>query len=276
MAIPSGHLTEPDTVLLLLLFHQTTTHLPSLPFPPPLPPLPKRVSATSDCLTFRASQKVFNAKGISTSIKSRVSLREILVKPKDQLEKEKQVGLLYHIPCAGANSIPCSGTYVGETERTVSARFQEHTSTSTNALGHYKSAMLQHARESGHHFRKNDVSILAREQNWVQRGIKEALYIKALSPSINIDPGRHSLSSHFDSILKDLIHAPPPPEPHNAQTETLINTAPRRQGRPRNQPVPTIPATAPQPQQQQQPLQQRENLSQRRSQRLRERQTQPN
>ena len=67
--------------------------------------------------------RVLNAKGISTSIKSRGSLREILVKPKDQLEKEKTTGLIYHIPCAGANSIPCPGTYVGETERTVSNRF---------------------------------------------------------------------------------------------------------------------------------------------------------
>ena len=61
------------------------------------------------------------------------------------------------------------------------------------SLGNYKSAMLQHAREHNHHIRKEDVSILASEQDWVKRGIKEAIYIKALNPSINIDPGRHSL-----------------------------------------------------------------------------------
>ena len=115
------------------------------------------------------------------------------MKPKDQLEKEKSVGIIYHIPCAGANSTPCPGTYVGETERTANARFNEHTSTATNALGKYKSAMLEHAKTERHHFRREDVSVLAREHDWVKRGIKEAIFIKALSPSINIDPGRLSI-----------------------------------------------------------------------------------
>ena len=172
-------------------------------------------------------------KGLSVSITSRGSLRETLVKPKDKLKKEETTGHVYHIPCAGANLTSCPGTYVGETERTAMARFQEHTSTSMNALGKYKSAMLQHAREHNHHFRKEDVSILSSEQDWVKRGIKEAIFIKALNPSINIDPGRHSLSSHFDAILSDIIKAPPPPPPHDPQTETLMDTNPRRPGRPR-------------------------------------------
>ena len=197
-----------------------------------------------------------------------------MVKPKDQLEKEKTVGHIYHIPCAGANSTPCPGRYVGETERTAAARFQEHKSTATNALGKYKSAMLQHARDHGHHFRKEDVTILASENDWVKRGIKEAIYIRSLSPSINIDPGRHRLSSHFDSILNSVIVAPPPPPPHDATKEPLINTAPRRQGRPRTQrptpsaegqPLTTLTNQATQQQQaQQQPL--------RSSQRIRDRQ----
>ena len=65
------------------------------------------------------------------------------------------------------------------------------------------------------------------------RGIKEALYIKALSPAINIDPGRHTLSTHFDKIIKESVVKPPAPAAHNAELETPINTAPRRQGRPR-------------------------------------------
>ena len=142
--------------------------------------------------------------------------------------KEESVGHVYHIPCAGANSIACPGRYVGETERTAAARFQEHTSTATNALGKYKLAMLQHARENNHHFRKDDLTILASDQDWTKRGIKEAIYIKALNPSINIDPGRHSLSSHFDSTLNNLITQPHAPKPHDATNETLINTAPRR------------------------------------------------
>ena len=88
----------------------------------------------------------------------------------------------------------------------------------------------------GHHFRKEDQTILAYENDWVKRGIYEAAFIKTLEPSINIDPGRHQLSSHFDSILKSVISALPAPPPHNPETETLINTAPRRPGRPRREP----------------------------------------
>ena len=84
------------------------------------------------------------------------------------------------------------------------------------------------------YFRKEDVTVLARESDWVKRGIKEAIYIKALNPSINIDPGRHALLTHFDCILKSSISAPPAPATHNDATEARINTAPRRQGRPRN------------------------------------------
>ena len=93
--------------------------------------------------------------------------------------------------------------------------------------------MLQHAHENGHHFRQEDVTILCSEKDWVRRGIKEALYIKTLTPSINIDPGRHHLSDHFDSVLTSIMKPPPPPSPHDPNTENIINTAPRKPGRPR-------------------------------------------
>ena len=166
----------------------------------------------------------------------------VLIKTKDKLKKEQTNGHVYHIPCAGANSTPCPGIYVGETERTVNARFQEHKSTASNALGKYKSAMLQHARDHNHHFRKEDLTVLRSEHDWVKQGIKESLYIKALKPS-NIDPGRYHLSSHFDSILESTIIAPPP-RPHNVNNKALINTMTRRQGRPCRESIqPAVPAT---------------------------------
>ena len=184
---------------------------------------------------------------------------------------------MYLIPCAGANLHPCPGRYVGETERTAAARFKEHTSTATNALGKYKSAMLQHAREHNHHFREEDMTVLASENDWVKRGIKEAIFIKSLNPSINIDPGRHSLSSHFDQILAKEIVEPPSPRPHDQNIESIINTAPRRQGRPKKAPTSSSSSSQP-PQSSTQitapmPLSQ-PSLPQRQSQRLLQRQQQ--
>ena len=130
--------------------------------------------------------------------------------------------------------------------------------------------MLQHARDKGHHFRKEDVTILSKEQDWVRWGILEAIHIKALSPSINIDPGRHALSSHFDAIIADNIKPPPAPAPHNPENEHLINTAPRRQGRPK-QPAPLNQQTVPKQQlQTQQTLPKQQPPVMRRSQRIRD------
>ena len=120
--------------------------------------------------------------------------------------------------------------------------------------------MLQHARENDHHFRKEDVTILSSEHNWVKRGIHEAIFIQTLKPSVNIDPGRHKLSSHFDSLLKNIISVPPAPLPHDADTDALISTAPRRQGRPRKET--TIPKTIVSHQPEQQPQQRPSQLTQ--------------
>ena len=258
-----------------------------MPPPPPPPPPPQQQQRQKPhighvSLPYYAGvsediARLLKSKGISSSFNCRGSMRETLVKPKDQLEKEQDVGVLYWLGCAGHNSIPCPGTYVGETERTAAARFQEHTSTATNALGKYKSAMLQHAREHGHHFCKEDMTILASEQDWAKRGIYEAAFIRILEPSINIDPGRHTLSSHFDSILKKVIKAPAAPAPHNPDTEELINTAPRGQGRPRKQPTNSNSQPNPQSEQFQRPDLQLQHQSQpppqpqRQSQRIRDR-----
>ena len=128
---------------------------------------------------------MMRSKGLTTSISTRGSLRETLVKPKDKLDKQDLTGVLYHLGCAGCNNQVCLCSYVGETERTAAARFKEHTSTATNALGNYKSAMMQHAHENGHHFRQEDITILGYEHDWVKRGIMEAAYIKILEPSTN-------------------------------------------------------------------------------------------
>ena len=62
------------------------------------------------------------------------------------------------------------------------------------------------------------------------------LFTKGHIPSINIYPGRHALLMHFDVILKSSISASPAPRAHNDATEARINTAPGRQGQPRNAP----------------------------------------
>ena len=73
--------------------------------------------------------------------------------------------------------------------------------------------------------------------DWVGRGMKESISILTLSPSINTDLGCHKLSFHFDYILEAYISVPPALETHDPSKEDLVNTAPRRKGRPRKEPT---------------------------------------
>ena len=63
----------------------------------------------------------FGGYGIPTYFKPTNTLRQLLVHPKDPVGKDKVVGLVYKISCE-----ECEATYVGETERSLKARFGEH------------------------------------------------------------------------------------------------------------------------------------------------------
>ena len=74
--------------------------------------------------------------------------------------------------------------YVGETGRTLATRIKDHTSHNTKPT-----AVGDHCREHGHGINKNNVEVLAREEGWFQRKVREAIEIKTLQPTINRDQG---------------------------------------------------------------------------------------
>ena len=172
--------------------------------------------------------------GITSSATARGSLREELVRLKDKTEKLEIPGIIYSIGCAGSNGVECPAEYVGESERTAEERGREHFSTSRQATGAFKSAVMQHAHDQQHHFRKEDFNILSREPNYHARGIREAIFIRGLSPSINREDARHTLPHNYDSIIRNSVKKPIRPETHKP-SEPRLHTAPRGPGRPRSQ-----------------------------------------
>ena len=152
---------------------------------------------------------------------------------KDKIEKLNINGVIYYHGCAGKNGTPCQEDYVGESARSATTRNSEHFSTSQSAPGVYKSAIMQHAADANHHFRSTDLQVLSRESGWHERGIRESMYIRALSPTLNRNEGRHNLPHCYDSLIKKVIKKPGPPDPHRAN-ETLLNTTKRPPGRPRS------------------------------------------
>jgi hypothetical protein len=123
--------------------------------------------------------------------------------------------VVYHIPCAGNNNDPCTATYIDETERSMHVQLKEHHNKVTLPLSHkYASSIGQHARTTDHHFRPEDITYLEREGNKMARGIKEAIYARALDPSLNRGGGlRHLLLHTYDRIILASIRTPKPPPP---------------------------------------------------------------
>jgi hypothetical protein len=72
----------------------------------------------------------------------------------------------------------------------------------------------QHARTTGHHFRPEDVTCLDRESDKLARGIKEAIYARALTPDLNKGGGlRYILPPTYDTVINATIKPPKPPPP---------------------------------------------------------------
>ena len=150
-------------------------------------------------------------------------------------------------PCAGADNQPCDSqaAYVGETSRQGKQRFKEHMSTAKHYNGDYKSAIMQHAADTGHSFRETDVQILDFDPNWKSRGIRESTYIRALNPSLNRRSDRndrYTLPPIYDTIIKSAIKPPASPTPHT-HTELRSFRGDRRPGRQRTTPTATIEET---------------------------------
>ena len=122
------------------------------------------------------------------------TLRQLLVHPKDPVGKDKVVGPVYKISCE-----ECEATYVGETECSLKARFGEHrrpSSTTSEVSKHI------HINSPDYTITLENMKILAVEHKWFERGVKEAIHIRALKPSLNRDGRRYNLPPIWNNIIK--------------------------------------------------------------------------
>ena len=112
------------------------------------------------------------------------NLRGILVKPKDSREKKANTGVVYQYECQ------CGKVYVGETGRSLKTREGEHKRAIRNGDDNH-SGISKHVIETGHTISWDGVKILAFENNWRKRKIKEGIFIakKGQSSLLNTKPG---------------------------------------------------------------------------------------
>ena len=136
-----------------------------------------------------AMKSVFRSFGFSTTFKPCNTLRQKLVNVKPR--KDEICHVEYGIRCDSEN---CSETYVGETKQALGSRMGQHKRPST--IDAQNSAVYNHLRSSGHSFDLSDFKILDKEENWVRRGIKEAVWERVKGPSLNKKGGLRFVLSH--------------------------------------------------------------------------------
>ena len=113
------------------------------------------------------------------------------------MRKDKVVGPVYKISCE-----ECEATYVGESECSLKTRFGEHrkpSSTTSEVSNHI------HTDNPDHTITLENTEILAVEHKWFERGVKEAIHIRALKPSLNRDGGRYNLPPIWNNIIKERL-----------------------------------------------------------------------
>ena len=62
-----------------------------------------------------------------------------------------------------------------------------------------------HLASSNHKKTDFEFSILCTDDNWYNRGVKEAIAIRKIKPTLNQDDGRHHLSRMYDKLIKSCV-----------------------------------------------------------------------
>ena len=154
------------------------------------------------------------------------TLRQKLVHPKDRTPRHKLENVVYAVQC----SEECTDLYIGKTKQPLHKRMAQHRRASSSGQD---SAVHLHLEDKGHSFEDGNVHILAREDRWFERGVKEAIFVNLEKPSLNRGGGlRHNLSSTYNAVLRSLprhfdTHQKPTTSHMMAGTSTTpIHTSP--------------------------------------------------
>ena len=110
--------------------------------------------------------------------------------PKDQDTIQKKSEVIYRYKC---DRVECNEEYIGESSRTCGERFKEHLKA--------PSPIYDHFNTTGHNISVENFNIVGREDQNLNRWIKEALFIRVNSPSLNKNIGKYHLPHIWDEVL---------------------------------------------------------------------------
>ena len=118
------------------------------------------------------------------------TLKDELVAPKDKDHITKKSGLIYRYKY---DRLECDEEYTGETSRTFEERFKEHVKA--------PSPNYDHSNTTGHTTSLEKFSIVGREEQNLSRLIKESMFIRVKSPSLNKNIGKYHLPHIWGEVL---------------------------------------------------------------------------
>ena len=136
--------------------------------------------------TSEALSRIFKKHNIQTAMRPHMTLRKLLVHPKDKRQLKDNSGVVYRIPCKN-----CEQAYVGETSRNLEYRLDEHekdiktkeqkkftrAERKTSESEYNKSALTDHSMRNNHVIDWNNTKILDRDSDNKSRRIREAIWI---------------------------------------------------------------------------------------------------
>ena len=129
-------------------------------------------------------QRIFTKHRVATAVKPQTTLRQVLVHPQDKVEKQKEAGVVYKIPCS-----QCEKVYIGETGRQLGTRITEHRKEAEKISGknftrytprastneHHKSLITDHVCQNNHIMYWEASEIVEQESDKCKRWIKESI-----------------------------------------------------------------------------------------------------
>jgi predicted GIY-YIG superfamily endonuclease len=137
---------------------------------------------------------VLRKKEIKTSFKPSETIKQKMKSVKDEPDHRKCKGV-YKIECS------CGKCYIGETGRSFQIRIKEHGADIKNERTR-TSALAEHSFSSKHHIRLEDTKILAKEDHFFKRRIKEAIEILKHPNNLNRDNGLE-INENWVPLIQD-------------------------------------------------------------------------
>ena len=131
--------------------------------------------------------------GIQVQPKGGPTIKNVLMDPKDKDAILKKSGVIYRYKC---DRVECDEEYIGESARNFEERFKDHLKA--------PSLIHDHSNTSGLTVTIDNFSIVGREDQNLNRTIKEALYIRVNSPSLNRSIGKYHLPHIWGEILLNI------------------------------------------------------------------------